>query len=86
MPCMYRELICLRNTPIGALHRVIWIHIPSSFRSLDQRISRGRLSAWTLKTAHTLWNDRHPIVMVHHNPFPAVYTYQILVIPIESPV
>jgi hypothetical protein len=31
---------------------------------MDQRLTRGRLSAWTAELAHTLWNDRHPVVMV----------------------
>jgi len=60
----FGRLPALRNTPVGSLHRLIWIYIPSGFRSLDRRLSGGRLSAWTLRTAHTLWNDRHPIVMI----------------------
>jgi uncharacterized membrane protein len=31
---------------------------------MDQRLTQGRLSAWIMKLAHTLWNDRHPVVMV----------------------
>jgi hypothetical protein len=31
---------------------------------MDQRLTQGRLSAWVTKLAHTLWNDRHPVVMV----------------------
>jgi len=31
---------------------------------MDQRLTQGRLSAWIAKLAHTLWNDRHPVVMV----------------------
>jgi hypothetical protein len=53
-----------RNTPIGALHRLIWLYIPHGFRSADQRLTNGRLSASILRLAHTLWNDRHPVVMV----------------------
>jgi hypothetical protein len=43
---------------------VIWLHIPRGFRAMDQRLTQGRLSAWIAKLAHTLWNDRHPVVMV----------------------
>jgi hypothetical protein len=53
-----------RNKPIGALHRVIWLHIPGGFRTIDQRLTNGRLSVWIEKLAHTLWNDRQPLVMV----------------------
>ncbi|KAE8445128.1 hypothetical protein EG329_013730 [Mollisiaceae sp. DMI_Dod_QoI] len=60
----FGRLPALRNTPIGALHRVIWLHIPSAMRAVDQRLTQGRLSAWMTKVAHTLWNDRHPVVMI----------------------
>jgi len=53
-----------RNTPIGALHRVMWIHIPDGFRKVDQRITNGRFSAWIGRLAYTLWNDKHPVVLV----------------------
>ena len=53
-----------RNTPIGALHRVMWIHIPGGFQKIDRKLTDGRLSAWVGRLAHTLWNDRHPLVMV----------------------
>lgn len=58
------KLTSSRSTPIGALHRVIWLHIPGAMRSIDQSLTQGRLSAWMAKAAHTLWNDRHPLVMV----------------------
>jgi hypothetical protein len=58
------RLICRRNTPIGALHRAIWIHIPHGFTFIDQRLTNGRLSSSVTKLAHILWNDRHPIVMI----------------------
>lgn len=60
----FGRLPALRNTPIGALHRLLWIHIPSGFRATDQRLTDGRLSASIARLAHTLWNDRHPIVMI----------------------
>ena len=53
-----------RNTPIGILHRVLWVHIPRGFRAADERLTNGRLSASVGRLAHTLWNDRHPVVMV----------------------
>lgn len=59
-----QRLMLGRNTPIGTLHRVVWLHIPSGFRSLDQWLTNGRLSTSVLRIARTLWYDRHPIVMV----------------------
>jgi len=43
---------------------VIWIHIPHGLSVLDQRLTSGRLSLSVSKLAHTLWNDRHPVVMI----------------------
>ncbi|KAJ5040886.1 uncharacterized protein L3040_005445 [Drepanopeziza brunnea f. sp. 'multigermtubi'] len=60
----FGRLPALRNTPIGALHRLIWLHIPATLRAWDQRVTQGRLSAWVMRQAHILWNDRHPIVMI----------------------
>ncbi|CZT43296.1 probable SWF1 Spore Wall Formation [Rhynchosporium secalis] len=60
----FGRLPTLRNTPIGALHRLLWIHIPATLRSWDQRLTQGRLSAWVTRQAHILWNDRHPVVMI----------------------
>lgn len=42
----------------------MWLHIPEGFRRIDQKLTNGRLSSWISKLAHTLWNDRHPLVMV----------------------
>ncbi|CAL3969471.1 unnamed protein product [Diplocarpon coronariae] len=60
----FGRLPALRNTPIGALHRLLWIHIPTTLRAWDQQMTHGRLSAWVMRQAHILWNDRHPIVMI----------------------
>lgn len=54
----------IRNTPLGAMHRGLWIHLPSGFRRVDQRVTNGQVSAWVGRTAHHLWNDRHPVIMV----------------------
>ncbi|KAH7346284.1 DHHC palmitoyltransferase-domain-containing protein [Rhexocercosporidium sp. MPI-PUGE-AT-0058] len=60
----FGRLPALRNTPIGALHRLLWIHLPVTLRSWDQRLTQGRLSSWVTRQAHILWNDRHPVVMI----------------------
>ncbi|RAL62555.1 hypothetical protein DID88_004405 [Monilinia fructigena] len=33
-------------------------------QAADRRLTNGRLSASVGKLAHTLWNDRHPVVMI----------------------
>ncbi|TVY56328.1 Palmitoyltransferase SWF1 [Lachnellula cervina] len=75
----FGRLPALRNTPIGWLHRVIWIRIPQGFRSLDQILTNGRLSTSVSRTAHTLWNDRHPTVMIFFLLLLAVS--EVLIIP-----
>ena len=52
------------NTPIGALHRVIWIHIPRGFASLDRMITGGRLGSGFSRLGNYLFYSKHPIVMV----------------------
>lgn len=49
---------------MSALHRGLWIYLPAGFRRLDQYVTNGRFSAWLGRTAHHLWNDRHPVIMV----------------------
>lgn len=60
----FGRLPVLRNTPIGMLHRAMWIHVPNGLRSVDQWLTNGRLSASVVRIAYTLWNDRHPTVMI----------------------
>ncbi|KHJ31451.1 putative dhhc zinc finger domain-containing protein [Erysiphe necator] len=54
----------LRKTPVGWLHRVIWFHIPSGLRFIDQKLTHGRISTWVVKQVNHLWNDRHPLVLI----------------------
>lgn len=54
----------LRKTPVGWLHRVIWVHIPSGLRTLDQKLTHGRITSWIIKQVNHLWNDRHPLVLI----------------------
>ncbi|RFU29935.1 hypothetical protein B7463_g6408, partial [Scytalidium lignicola] len=60
----FGRLPVLRKTPIGALHRVIWIHIPRGFRTFDEWATNGRLTRSIGNVAHTLWYDKHPVVVI----------------------
>jgi len=60
----FGRLPALRNTPIGALHRILWIHIPQALRTVDKLLTKGRLSTFISTVAHTLWHDKHPVVVV----------------------
>ncbi|TQS34804.1 hypothetical protein Golomagni_04800 [Golovinomyces magnicellulatus] len=54
----------LRKTPIGWLYRVLWFHIPSGFRIVDEKLTNGQISLCVLRLASHLWNDRHPLILV----------------------
>ncbi|KAF2098232.1 zf-DHHC-domain-containing protein [Rhizodiscina lignyota] len=54
----------LRNTPIGFLHRVLWIHIPRLLGRIDQTVTGGRLVSSLSRTGHYLLYEKHPIVMI----------------------
>ena len=53
-----------RKTPIGYLHRLIWIHIPSLLNVLDAAITGGRAARAGAQTGHYLMKEKHPLVMV----------------------
>jgi palmitoyltransferase len=57
-------LIGLRRTPIGLLHRAIWIHGPNQLSRVDKILTNGRIS----RSASRFWNyllyEKHPIVLV----------------------
>lgn len=61
------ESSCLmqnRNTPIGFLHRLVVLRIPSALRSLDLRLTNGRITDGGARLGHYLMNDKHPVVMI----------------------
>jgi hypothetical protein len=53
-----------RRTPIGFLHRCLWIYIPRGFKALDKQISGGRISGGAYSCADKVFNDKHPLVTV----------------------
>lgn len=53
-----------RNTPIGFLHRVLWIHIPKAFRALDEWLTGGRISRTVANLETYLFYKKNPIVLV----------------------
>lgn len=53
-----------RRTPVGALHRLLMIHIPRFLFSLDQKITNGRVYASGAETLRFVMNERHPTVLV----------------------
>lgn len=58
-----------RNTPVGFLHRVLWIHTPRLCSGLDRVLTGGRLSASASRIGNYLFYEKHYVVTVssqHH--------------------
>ena len=62
-PCAKSPFNC-RRTPIGFLHRAIWIYIPNFFIRLDGRLTGGRFVGSVHRVGNYLVYERHPIVLV----------------------
>jgi len=56
--------IAYRKTPIGFLHRLVWIHVPSGLLTLDNYATGGRLSHGLQRAGNYLMNEAHPLVLV----------------------
>jgi len=53
-----------RNTPIGFLHRLVWVSTPRALRYVDDRITGGAISPATARLGHHLMYEKHNIVLV----------------------
>ncbi|KAF4122187.1 palmitoyltransferase ZDHHC4 [Geosmithia morbida] len=60
----FGRLPALRNTPISALHRAIWVHLPNGLLALDQRLTSGKLSRHLVRFGRHMLYDRHPTVVI----------------------
>ena len=59
-----RFLRSARRTPVGFIHRVIWIHIPNLASAADRRLTGGRLSRSLHQVGNYLINEANPVVLV----------------------
>ncbi|KAM3440877.1 hypothetical protein NHJ13734_003087 [Beauveria thailandica] len=60
----FGRIPALRHTPIGLLHRTIWIHIPKLFTAVDERLTGGRISRSLSHGVNRVLYDRHPTVVI----------------------
>ncbi|KAF4595871.1 DHHC zinc finger membrane protein [Ophiocordyceps camponoti-floridani] len=60
----FGRLPALRRTPVGGLHRLLWIHVPAALSALDDRLTSGRLTRWLLSFGSFMLHDRHPTVVI----------------------
>ncbi|CAM1506446.1 Fc.00g060870.m01.CDS01 [Cosmosporella sp. VM-42] len=60
----FGRLPALRRTPIAALHRVIWVHIPNAVLAVDQVVTGGRVSRYLMWFGNYLMHERHWSVVI----------------------
>ncbi|OMP88537.1 Palmitoyltransferase swf1 [Diplodia seriata] len=60
----FGRLPVFRKTPIGFLHRLIWVHFPALLRRLDGLVTGGRIYKYTTRTWHYLLYEKHPLVLI----------------------
>ncbi|KAG6021120.1 hypothetical protein E4U41_002612 [Claviceps citrina] len=60
----FGKLPALRRTPIGFLHRLIWIYIPNLLLSIDNKLTSGRISSSLSRFGRFLMHDRHPSILI----------------------
>ncbi|KZF21176.1 DHHC zinc finger domain protein [Xylona heveae TC161] len=61
---LFGRLPAFRDTPIGSLHRLLLIHIPSFLRSVDYRFCGGHVSPALARLGNYLMHDKHPLVLI----------------------
>ncbi|KAF2713876.1 palmitoyltransferase swf1 [Pleomassaria siparia CBS 279.74] len=60
----FGRLPAFRNTPIGFVHRLLIVHIPSGLRTLDLKLTNGRITNGSSRLGHHLMHDKHPTVVI----------------------
>jgi palmitoyltransferase ZDHHC4 len=53
-----------RRTPIGFLHRLLWVYLPNGLSAVDQRLTGRRITRSLARTGNYLMNEKHPLVLV----------------------
>ncbi|OJD30380.1 zf-dhhc-domain-containing protein [Diplodia corticola] len=94
----FGRLPVFRKTPIGFLHRLIWVHFPALLRRLDGLVTGGRIYKYTTRTWHYLLYEKHPLVLIFFlglltaasglllfNAYTCFPVYHRLVIPLVLP-
>lgn len=61
---LFGQLPALRKTPIGLLQRILCIHLPKGFRSIDTSLTGGEVTRRSQSFGHYLFYQKNPIVLV----------------------
>lgn len=57
-------LTSLRKTPIGILHRLLFVTLPELVHKGDIIVTGGRVTPALWRSGHYLMDENHPIVLV----------------------
>ncbi|KAF1912101.1 palmitoyltransferase swf1 [Ampelomyces quisqualis] len=60
----FGRLPAFRNTPIGWLHSLLVVHIPSTLRKVDIKLTNGRITNGGSRLGHHLMYEKHLAVVV----------------------
>ncbi|OAQ82246.1 DHHC zinc finger protein [Purpureocillium lilacinum] len=74
----FGRLPAFRKTPIAALHRLVWIHIPNAGIAVDNMITGGRLFRSLSRFGNFMMHDRHPTVVIFFLAILVVAEYMYL--------
>lgn len=60
----FGQLPALRRTPIGWLHRALYLHLPNGFKRVDAVLTGGAVTRRSLSLGQYLFHERNPLVLV----------------------
>ncbi|KAL6709882.1 palmitoyltransferase swf1 [Coniothyrium glycines] len=60
----FGRLPAFRNTPVGLLHRLLVVRIPAALRSLDRKLTNGRITNGGSRLGNHLMHDKHPLIVI----------------------
>ncbi|KAF2009492.1 palmitoyltransferase swf1 [Aaosphaeria arxii CBS 175.79] len=60
----FGRLPAFKNTIIGRIQRLVFVHLPSFLHKLDVRLTNGRISNGGSRFGHYLMHEKHPLVVI----------------------
>ncbi|PYH98800.1 hypothetical protein BO71DRAFT_315565 [Aspergillus ellipticus CBS 707.79] len=61
---LFGRLPAFRKTPIGFLHRALWIHLPNGLFFLDDRLLNGWLFYCWSRSGSYILHENHPLILI----------------------
>ncbi|EME49691.1 hypothetical protein DOTSEDRAFT_40850 [Dothistroma septosporum NZE10] len=61
---LFGRLPALRRTPIGWLQRLLCLHLPHGFRSVDRSLTGGQITHRSRRLGQYLFYEKNPVVLI----------------------